>query len=263
LDDHDHPRQLDSGRSMKRLVILAALAALLIPASAMAFTAPLPKVPIGMVIYSSGQYEQVKPPVIGQTGDGSAFLGGRTGHYATGGPHRRANFGRLKWGTYNYNVANATGVYWVKFGPGPLVADAFRIEATAQLHFYNVYNGVFTKLTVTLHYNAHVYSPSLVGKTRTYTYSYPVEGTTDGVRSCTAPPYGHGIGNDKGAGLGSISARNMSCQAAVRAIQHGRLTAQGFLTAGFACHALKTYAEGGAIIRCTHASEAFRFTWAT
>jgi hypothetical protein len=161
---------------MKRITILAvSLAALLIPASAMAYTAPLPKVPTLDFISTTGRYEQVKPPVVGFTGDGSGFFGGRTGHYATGGLHRRANFGRLKWGTYNYTVADATGVDWLKFGPGPLDVDPFRIEATAQLHFYDVYNGVFTKLTVTLHYNAHIYSTSLVGKTRTYTYSYPVE----------------------------------------------------------------------------------------
>jgi hypothetical protein len=158
---------------MKRLIVLivclALLPVLLAPAGALAYQAPLPQVPRGFEIQLGYPSQQaVKPPFITETGDGSAFLGGRTGHYATGGPHRRADFGRLKWGTYNYNVADATGVYWVKFGPGPLAADAFRIEATASLHFDDVDDGYFTKLTLTLHYNSHVYSRNLVGTTRTY-----------------------------------------------------------------------------------------------
>jgi hypothetical protein len=71
------------------------------------------------------------------------------------------------------------------------------------------------------------------------------------------------MGNDPGAGLGYISARNMSCQTAVRAIQHGRLTGQGFFTPGFVCHTLSTAKYGGGTIRCTHAAEAFRFSWST
>jgi hypothetical protein len=93
--------------------------------------------------------------------------------------------------------------------------------------------------------------------------SYQTQQTTDAVRSCTAPPYGHGMGNDPGAPMGDISARNMRCQNAVRAIQRGRLTAQGFFTFGFVCHTLSTAKYGGGTIRCTHAVEAFRFTWGT
>jgi hypothetical protein len=83
------------------------------------------------------------------------------------------------------------------------------------------------------------------------------------VKSCLPLPDGQGMSNDKGAPVYAISVRNMSCKTAGRAIQRGRLTAKGFTTSGYACHAIKTYAEGGAIIRCTRASEAFRFTWAT
>jgi hypothetical protein len=158
---------------MKRIIIFGvSLAALLIPAAASAYMAPLPKVPLGPYsLISGGRYEQVKPASITIALDGSLYFGGRTGHYATG--PDRPNLGHLKWGTYNYNVADATGVEWVRFGHGPLETDAFRIDATVSLHFYDVVNGGFTKLTVASHYNSHVYSHSLVGKTRTLHVTYP------------------------------------------------------------------------------------------
>jgi hypothetical protein len=111
----------------------------------------------------------VKPATMTVTGDGSSFFGGRTGHAVTGGPHRRADLGRLRWGSYKQTTATATGVDWSKFGPGPLAADRFRIDATVKLLFSTPTNGIFTRMTVTMHFNGHAYGP-LKGKTRIYRF---------------------------------------------------------------------------------------------
>lgn len=81
-------------------------------------------------------------------------------------------------------------------------------------------------------------------------------------------PYGHGPKNDRRVPLGHVSVRNMSCSAALRAISNGTFVGRGNLrTKGFSCRVLKSYYGGGvqtgADVRCTHASKAFRFSWAT
>ena len=54
---------------------------------------PPPATKVPTALYTSASNEKVKPPVVGFTGDGSGFYGGRTGHYATGGP---ASSGQLR-----------------------------------------------------------------------------------------------------------------------------------------------------------------------
>lgn len=83
------------------------------------------------------------------TGDGSGLLGGHTAHKITGGPHHRANFGRLNWTSYTPTDGWATGVDWAKFGAGPMSADRYRIDGKVKVHVYRPVNGVFTRMAVT------------------------------------------------------------------------------------------------------------------
>ncbi len=122
--------------------------------------APSAPKPAPITVPTGAYGPQVKPHIGVYTGDGSALLGGRTGHQVTGGPHRRSNFGRLNWTSYTQTDAWATGVNWAKFGPGPMSADRFHIDEKAKLHVYRPVNGVFTRMTVrgvahrTLNFNA-------------------------------------------------------------------------------------------------------------
>jgi hypothetical protein len=100
---------------------------------------------------------QVKPYTLTTTGDGSGFFGGRTGQKVTGGPHHRANFGRLRWTQYTAKDAYATGVEWAKFGPGPLSIDRFKIFGAVKLHAYRPRSGIFTRLAVSGTYDGHHY----------------------------------------------------------------------------------------------------------
>jgi hypothetical protein len=131
---------------------------------------PPPATPkISTADFLDQQFEKVKPASITVTGDGSSFFGGPTGHGVTGGSRHRANFGRLRWTKYTQTEADATGVDWSKFGPGPLAADRFHVEGIVRLHFYDLENGVFTKLTVVERFlkDAHY-----IHGTHTYHYTY-------------------------------------------------------------------------------------------
>lgn len=104
-----------------------------------------------------------------------------------------------------------------------------------------------------------------------------VQGVAASVPDCQAPPFGHGMHNDRGAPLEHVSAHNMSCRAAVRGIQRRNLTRRmvatpgffyGFRTPGFGCRVLHKFEPNpgeitGETIRCTSGERAFRFTWAT
>jgi hypothetical protein len=128
---------------------------------------PAPKISTGDFL--ENQLERVKPNAITITGDGSSFYGGRTGHRVTGGAHHRPDFGRLRWMQYTQTEADATGVDWSKFGPGPLSIDRFHIEGTVKLHFYDLQDGVFTRLTVLEHFDKDVH---YIRGTHTYHYTY-------------------------------------------------------------------------------------------
>jgi hypothetical protein len=134
---------------------------------------PVPPPPATPKIFTADfldkRLEKVKPASITVTGDGSSFYGGRTRQGVTGGPHHRANFGRLRWTKYTQTEADATGVDWSKFGPGPLSIDRFHIEGTVKLHFYELENGVFTKLTVVEHFDKDAH---YTHGTHTYHYTY-------------------------------------------------------------------------------------------
>ena len=87
------------------------------------------------------------------------------------------------------------------------------------------------------------------------------------VRGCNFP-YGYGPSNDAGVPIGNVSARNMTCSAALTRISEGVLLRDGNLrTRGFTCYLLQAYHAGsletGATVRCTRRHQAFRFSWAT
>jgi hypothetical protein len=79
----------------------------------------------------------------------------------------------------------------------------------------------------------------------------PVSATQAAVHNCS----GAGISNKPAH---DISVRNMSCRAAVRAINRGRYTQRGFATRGYRC-----YQSGSGFeftqFRCVRGSAAFRF----
>jgi hypothetical protein len=116
-----------------------------------------PPTPKPIMVPTGYSVPQVKPYTLTVTGDGSGFFGGRTGQKVTGGPHQRANFGRLRWTQYSATDAYATGVEWGKFGPGPLSTDRFKIDGTVQLHAYRPRSGVFTRLAISGIYGGHHY----------------------------------------------------------------------------------------------------------
>jgi len=131
---------------------------------------PPPAAPkISTADFLDKQLEKIKPASITVTGDGSSFYGGRTGRGVTGGPHHRANFGRLSWTKYTQTEADATGVDWSKFGPGSEASEPFHIEGTVKLHFYDLQNGVFTKLTVVEHFDKDAH---FIHGTHAYHYTY-------------------------------------------------------------------------------------------
>jgi hypothetical protein len=84
----------------------------------------------------------------------------------------KRNLGHLRWRSYNYSQATATGVEWAGFGREPIQQRPLRIDATIRLHFYDVQDGTFRKCIVVAHYNRHVFLKRLIGRTRTYRFTY-------------------------------------------------------------------------------------------
>jgi hypothetical protein len=246
---------------MKRLLVLITGLALLAPAAASARTPVLGglKQTIVQSFAQSQSYQlnvtprQVSACFSVYTDDSYAYVSGGAGHqswYRQGGLcDIQVHFsGQVsQWQPVNGLLRHETG--------GWRALLTFDQIEPSQLRHLGIPLAVFENLANTKPPN-YPFVPSVASAAQPRL-------SGDAVRSCKAPPYGHGMGNDPGAGLGDISARNMSCQTAVRAIQNGRLTAQGFFTSGFACHTLATAKYGGGTIRCTHDAEAFRFTWGT
>ena len=93
------------------------------------------------------------------------------------------------------------------------------------------------------------------------------------VRDCHYP-YGHGPRNDRLMNGSAVSARNITCSSALRAISHGYLRENGspLRTRGFTCYTVSKFEihtprrpplVTGATIRCVSGRRAFRFSWAT
>ena len=87
-----------------------------------------------------------EPKAITTTGDGSAFYAGETGHGIEPGLD---SLGHLHWIDSGPNFADATGVEWVKAGPGATAVEHFHPEGAVQLHFSRPRYGRFTRMRVT------------------------------------------------------------------------------------------------------------------
>lgn len=97
---------------MRKLIVAALTAALLIPAGVLARTSaagPLPRA----LQFDSGpaRYLTVRPPQIFWTGDGSGVLGG-TRRLPHGGRLERM-FGRIRWISWTTTGAEAKGANWI------------------------------------------------------------------------------------------------------------------------------------------------------
>ncbi len=125
---------------MRRLIITAALTlGLAPPAMASAVTVPTER-----------WGPQVRPHLIDYTGDGSALLGGFTRHHRLHKSSPLADFGRLRWTTYNARQGRAWGADWIdNFIPDGAAGTFHPIKV--DVHVYRPRRGVFTRMTVTEH----------------------------------------------------------------------------------------------------------------
>lgn len=91
---------------------------------------------------------QVRPYRIGYTGDGSAFLGGFTRHHGLHKSSPQADFGRLRWTTYNAREGRAVGADWIdNFVPDGAAGTFHPFRVT--VHVYRPRSGIFTRMTIT------------------------------------------------------------------------------------------------------------------
>ena len=91
---------------------------------------------------------QARPFRIDYTGDGSALLGGFTGHKGLHKSSPLADFGRLHWTSYNAREGRAVGADWIdNFVPDGAEGTfhAFRV----MVHVYRPRRGIFTRMTIT------------------------------------------------------------------------------------------------------------------
>ncbi len=134
-----------SGQDMKKLAATAALAAgLALPAAASATTVP-----------TELGHPQVRPYLIDYTGDGSAFLGGFTGHHGLRKSSPLSYFGRLHWTTYNKHEGRAFGADWLdNFIPDGATGTFHPFKVT--VHVYRPRAGIFTRMTI--HEQGHSYT---------------------------------------------------------------------------------------------------------
>lgn len=93
---------------------------------------------------------EVRPAVIGTTGDGTGYLGGFTGTHFVSMPERvRLGWaGRLRWTSWSTREAKATGASWVNNGT-PNDAEGTFYPCAATVRAYDPVNGIFRRLTRT------------------------------------------------------------------------------------------------------------------
>jgi hypothetical protein len=114
-----------------------------LPASASAYS--LPRLPTELV---GAAGLQVRPAVVGFTGDGTGFLGGFTGASSVGRPSREVLewAGRMRWSTWTSTEASGTGAVWSNNGEPDDARGTFYPRA-ATVRAYDPVNGVFRRLT--------------------------------------------------------------------------------------------------------------------
>ncbi len=155
MDDHTRPLTLAArwgilrtgGMRMRlHLRIFAAIlvgGATVLPASASGYL--LPRLPTER---AGAAGLQVRPAVIGFTGDGTGFLGGFTGASWVGRPSREVLqwAGRIHWSTWTSTEASGTGAIWSNNGEPDDARGTFYPRA-ATVRAYDPVNGVFRRLT--------------------------------------------------------------------------------------------------------------------
>jgi hypothetical protein len=116
-------------------VIVALLALMILPAAASA--SPFPS----LLTNESARHDfQVRPAVVGYTGDSTNFLGGFDGRGAS-------NFGHMTWLTWTRSVASGSGAVWLNdcepsCAQGRFSPIAVRVRAFAPRE------GHFTRMTL-------------------------------------------------------------------------------------------------------------------
>jgi hypothetical protein len=89
---------------------------------------------------------QVRPAVVGFTGDGSAFLGGPEG----GSPSD--HFGRMTWTSWTASVATGTGEVWIDGCEPSCAAGKYTPNAVA-VRAFAPREGHFTRMTMRFDYD--------------------------------------------------------------------------------------------------------------
>jgi hypothetical protein len=120
---------------------------LVLPAGA---SAALPKTPTEYGL-------QVRPYFIDWTGDGTAYLGGFTGHNSLKRPFPLGDFGRLRWTSYNSTQGYAYGADWLNNGE-PNDAEGTFTPHKVNVHVFRPRNGVFTRLAFNFGHKTLVFS---------------------------------------------------------------------------------------------------------
>jgi hypothetical protein len=127
----------------RKLAALASVLAALIVVPAAHAQIPLPRLPTGLA-----PALQVRPAVIGYTGDGSGWLGGSDGH----GHGRRNRFGHLHWTRWTPTAATGHGAVWIDDCTPDCAAGTFRAYA-ATVSVSRPRAGVFRRLTLRYRYH--------------------------------------------------------------------------------------------------------------
>lgn len=92
---------------------------------------------------------QVRPDLIGWTGDGTGYLGGFTSQRSLRRPIALTAFGRLHWTTYNAREGRAYGADWIDNGKPDNAVGTF-YPHRVNVRVSRPRHGVFTRLSFNL-----------------------------------------------------------------------------------------------------------------
>jgi hypothetical protein len=127
---------------MRKLTPLALVAlALALPSASWATRLP------GLLTHQSARHPfQVRPAVVGFTGDGSAFLGGFDG--GTSSDH----FGHMSWPSWTATAAVGTGAVWIN-SCEPSCAQGTYSPNAVKVRAFAPHEGHFTRMTLRFAYH--------------------------------------------------------------------------------------------------------------
>jgi hypothetical protein len=142
---------------MKKLILAAFVAALVLPASA---SASQP----GMLIEDGGHTPKsfkVRPDQVSYTGDGTGILGGEGWTDGSG----IDTFGRINWTTWNQREAKGTGINWIN-DCDPSCGGGTYYLAPATIHAFSVKGNKYRRLTIRRNYHGRIeYERRVLGVT--------------------------------------------------------------------------------------------------